>query len=68
MTNRRDKPADEQQDETLAEQERRKGSDRREVGRRVSERRMGGIGEVIPERRAGPRRQGGRRTRSSRRD
>jgi hypothetical protein len=47
---------------------RRQIPDRRESGRRMAERRRAGIGEVIPERRKGPRRADSRRTGIDRRD
>ncbi len=48
--------------------DKRKRSDRRSNGRRLEERRKAGIGEIIPERRRGPRRTEERRTDSRRRD
>jgi len=48
--------------------ERRERSDRRRDDRRLDERRRSGVGEVIPDRRQGPRRVQERRTLLDRRD
>lgn len=46
--------------------EKRKRRDRRAAGRRIDERRKFGFGEIIPERRMGPRRGDERRARKRR--
>ena len=46
--------------------EKRKGGDRRVVGRRIDQRRKFGFGEIIPERRLRVRRDAARRTRKRR--
>lgn len=53
---------------TPAGSERREVRDRRSNGRRLDERRKAGIGEIIPERRQGPRRDTERRTPGERRE